>query len=166
MMKRAVAAIVFATLMVPALGADLNPCRLLTATEIASTLGSATSGGKPVGPSIDKDLGAKSWTCDQQVEKLFLSLNVVEFASAAAAAQGMTLMMKEAKDIPEGIKLTAAPGLGDRAVWGASAEGAMWVALKGKYMLNVTLAGDLTDPPRLREPLKRLATLALGRLVP
>jgi len=42
----------------------------------------------------------------------------------------------------------------------------MWVALKGKYMLNVTLAGDLADPPRLREPLKRLATVALGRLAP
>jgi hypothetical protein len=155
-----------ATLTGPALGADPNPCRLLTATEITSALGSVPSGGKPDGPSIDQDLQAKSWSCDQQVGKLLLSINVVEFASPAAAARGMTVMMKQAKDIPDGIKLTAAPDLGDQAVWGASAEGAMWVALKGKHMLNVTLAGALTDPPRLREPLKRLATLALGRLVP
>jgi hypothetical protein len=78
----------------------------------------------------------------------------------------MTLMLKDAKDIPEGIKLTAAPGLGDQAVWGASGEGAMWVTVKGKYMLNITVAGRPADPPRLREPLKRLATIALGRLVP
>jgi hypothetical protein len=95
-----------------------------------------------------------------------LSINVVEFASAAVAARGMTVMMKQAEDIQEGIKLTEAPDLGDRAVWGASTEGAMWVALKGKYMFNVTLAGELTDPPRLREPLQRLTTLGLGRLVP
>jgi hypothetical protein len=166
MMKLSAAVIVMATSIVPALATDLDPCRLLTAAEIGSTLGGAPSGGKPDGPTIDEDLGAKAWSCNQQVGKLFFSINVAEFPSAAAAAQGMTLMMKQAKEIPEGIKLTGAPGLGDQAVWGASGDGAMWVTRKGKHMLNVTVAGRLTDPPRLREPLKRLATIALGRLVP
>jgi hypothetical protein len=70
MMKRAVVAAVIATLMGPALGADPNPCGLLTATEISATLGSVPSGGKPDGPLIDQDLGAKSWSCNQQVGKV------------------------------------------------------------------------------------------------
>jgi hypothetical protein len=40
----------------------------------------------------------------------------------------------------------------------------MWTVLKGKYIFALVLAGELTDASRLREPLKRLATLALGRL--
>jgi hypothetical protein len=166
MKKRAVAAIVVATWMAPALGADPNPCSLLTPKEITSALGSAPSGGKLGKPSVDKELGVKSWNCDYHVGKSVLSIDVFDFTSAAGAAKGMKVMMKEADSLPEGIKLAPASGVGDQSLWGASAEGAHWVALKGKYMLTVTLAGELKDPPRFREPMKRLATLALGRLVP
>jgi hypothetical protein len=157
---------VLATLTGTVIAADPDPCRLVTASEITAALGSAPSGGKPEGPSTDRELGAKAWSCDRQVGKLYLSINVIEFASPAAAVQGMQVMMKQAKGIPEGIRLTPASEVGDQAVWGGSAEGAMWIALRSRYMLNVTLAGELKDPGRFREPLKRLATLAVGRIVP
>jgi hypothetical protein len=166
MMRRLVISILSGTLAGPALGADPDPCRLLTAAEISSALGSAPKGGKADGPDLDRELAARSWTCSQQVGKSFLSVSVVEFASTAGAAKGMKMMLKEAKDMPDAIKLAPEKGVGEQAVWGASADGAMWIALKGKYMLNVTLAGQLANPQRLREPLKQLATQALGRLTP
>lgn len=161
-MKRAIAVIVIAAWMTPVLGADPNPCSLLTTKEIASALGSAPSGGKPAKPSVDKELGAKGWSCDYHVGKSYLSIVVIEFTSATGAAKGMKVMTKEAED----FKLAPAPGLGDQSVWGASEEGALWATLKGKYLLSVTLAGQLKDPPRFREPMKQLASLALGRLSP
>lgn len=164
MMTSVAGAIVVATLVVPTQGANLDPCRLLTAAEITSTLGTAPSGGKPVGPTIDKDVGGRLWACDRHVGEAFLSISVYEFATAAA--QGWMAMMKQSQDTPETFQLTPASGLGDRAAWGGESGGAMWVALKGKYMLTVTLAVDTTDPQRLHDPLKRLTTLALGRLVP
>ena len=166
MMTTVAAAIVVGTLMGPKQGASLDPCRLLTAAELTSALGSAPSGGKPVGPTIEKEIGGRSWACDQHVGEGVLSITVYEFATAAAAAQGWTAMLKESRDTPEAFQLAPASGPGDRAAWGGEDGGGMWVVLKGKYMLNVTLAVDTTDPLRLREPLKRLTTLALGRLVP
>lgn len=166
MMTSVATATVVATLMVPTLGAAPDPCRLLTAAEITAALGSAPSGGKSVGPTIDKDIGGRSWACDQHVGEAVLSITVFEFATAAAAAEGWTVMMKESQSTPEAFQLAPAPGPGDRAAWGGEEGGAMWMALKGRYMLNVTLAVDTKDPLRLREPLKRLTTLALGRLVP
>jgi hypothetical protein len=115
------------------------------------------------GPTFDEELRAKAWTCEQQVGKAMLSISVVEFASPAAAARGMAEMMKSSRETPEAMKLSLASGVGEQAAWGASPEGAMWVALQGKHMLNVTVAGT-ADPPRLREPLRRLTGLALGRL--
>jgi hypothetical protein len=163
---RALAVIVIAAWIAPALGADPNPCSLLTTKEIASVLGGAPSVGKPGKPSVDKELGVKSWNCDYHVGKSVLSIDVFDFTSATGAAKGMKAMMKEANAMPDGIKLAPTSGVGDQSLWGASAEGAHWVAARGKYVLTVTLAGELKDPPRFSEPMKRLATLALGRLVP
>jgi hypothetical protein len=163
MKVKALAAIATMMFALPALAA-LEPCRLLTTDEITSALGGAPTARKALDPATDTSLGAKLWTCEQQVGKTFLSINVIEFGSAAAATQVMTKMIQEARDIPGSIKLTPAPGLGDRAASGASAEGAIWVVLKGNNILTVTLAGEMADPPRLLDPLKRLATLALARL--
>ncbi|HET9208354.1 MAG TPA: hypothetical protein VFO28_19090 [Burkholderiaceae bacterium] len=143
--------------------ADPNPCELVTSNEVASSVGAQPAPGVRSGPTIDEGLRAKAWTCEQQVDKGMLAIAVVEFASPDAAAQGMAAMLKAAKENPGALRFTPASGVGDQAVWGVSPEGAMWVALKGKHILNVTMAGT-ADPPRLREPLRRLTASALGRL--
>lgn len=160
---RIVAAVGAAAFFAPA-HAAVEACRLLAPAEITSALGAAPTGRKALDPSTDPGLGAKLWTCEQQVGRMFLSINVIELGSPAAAAQVMTRMIQEARDIPGSIKLNAAPGPGERAASGASAEGAIWVVLKGNNILNVTLAGEVVDPPRILESLKGLATLAQGRL--
>ena len=158
-----VAALLLSAFIAPSPVLDPDPCRLLTASEIRSALGSAPSGGEPVGPEIDEEMAAKSWACDQQLGKQLLSISVLEFASTAAAANGMTVIRK-ASESPDVLKLTEAPGLGARALWGSEEGGAVWVAHQGRYILNLTFAGDMADPAGLREPLRRLAVLALGRL--
>ena len=166
MMTSIVAAVVAATAIGPVPRGAPDPCRLLTAAEITASLGSPPSDPKSDGPVVDEELGRKAWSCNQRVGKFLLFLNVIEVGSAAAAVRGFDEMLNVARDGSADVKFTAAPGLGDRAVWSATDDSIMWVTVKGKYLLNVTLAGDVTDPPRFREPLKRLAATALGRLTP
>ena len=158
-----VAAILTVMFALPALAA-VEPCRLITPEEITSTLGNPPSARKALEPATDANLGARLWTCEQQVGKAFLSINVIEFGSGAAATQVMTKMIQEARDVPGTIKLASIAGLGDRAASGASAEGAIWVVLKGNNILNVALVGELADPQRQLDTLKSLAALALARL--
>ena len=73
-------------------------------------------------------------------------------------------MLKIARESTVGVPIAEAPGVGDRSIWGANAEGALWVVQKGRYMLNVTAAGELANPSALREPLRRLAAQGVGRL--
>jgi len=141
-----------------------DPCGLVSSTEIASALGSKPSPGRTVGPSVDEETGTKVSACSWKVDDLFLSIDVDEFRTAAAAAAALTESGKLSMEVEEVMKLSPQAGLGDGALWGASPEGALWGAVKGKYMLNVALAGELGDGGRYRDPLKRLASLALTRL--
>jgi hypothetical protein len=156
-------ALVLSLLPFVASAADPDPCQLVTSAEVASHIGANASPGVRAGPAVDEELRGKAWTCEQQVGKAMLAIGVVEFASPAAAAQGMAAMMKSSKETPEAMKLAPATGLGEQAAWGASPEGAIWVVLKGKHMLSMTMAGH-RDPSSLREPLRRLTALALARL--
>ena len=61
-------------------------------------------------------------------------------------------------------KMVPQPGPGDRALWGSTSIGAIWVVQRGKHMLSVTLAGELGDGSRYRASLSKLAGLAAGRL--
>jgi hypothetical protein len=96
------------------------------------------------------------------VGDLSLSIDVAEFSTAAAAAAALTEAEKASVEVE--MKLRPQAGLADGALWGANPEGAIWVARKGKYWLSVTLAGELGDGVRYRDPLKRLASLALAKL--
>ncbi|MGQ0545466.1 MAG: hypothetical protein ACT4P3_09065 [Betaproteobacteria bacterium] len=160
-MKRQLAAIALAASVLPALAADPDPCRLLTPAEIAAALGAQPAAGKPGGPRLEQ--GVKAWHCDRQVGKYYLSVNAYEFPSAAAAKRGLAEALEEAKGT---FALGPATGAGEAAAWGADEDGAIWIAVKGRYMANVTVAGELKSPQSLREPVRRLVAQALARLAP
>jgi hypothetical protein len=160
-MKREIAALALAASALPAAGADPDPCRLLTPAEISAALGAQAAHGKAGGPKVEH--GVKAWHCDRQVGRYYFSVNAYEFASPAAAKRGLTEALAEAKGT---IELGPATGVGDIAAWGADEDGAMWFAVKGRYMANVTVAGELKNPQSMREPLRRLVVQALARLVP
>jgi hypothetical protein len=153
-------AIIVVSALAAALRADPEPCKLLTVAEITSALGNAPAAEEIRGPEIDTQMQVKNWACDRQVGKYMLSLDVFDFQSEAAVARGIAEMRKTQDPFP----LQAVPGERDQALWGSSEEGAIWVAVKGKYVVTLTLAGDLANPTSFREPLKRLAGSALARL--
>ena len=64
------------------------------------------------------------------------------------------------------LELGPATGVGEAAAWGADEDGAIWFAVKGRYMANATVAGELKNPQSMCEPLRRLVAQALARLVP
>jgi hypothetical protein len=160
-MKRAMAALALAAAALPAAGADPDACRMLTAAEITAALGAKPAGGKPGKPRVEK--GVKTWHCDQQVGRYYLSVNVYEFPSPAAARRGLAEGLEEAKGT---LELGPAGDVGEAAAWGADEDGAIWFAVKGKHMANVTVAGELKNPQSMREPLRRLVAQALARLAP
>src|SRR5688572_25778833 len=160
-MKRDLVALALAAAVLPAAAADPDACRLLTAAEITAALGAKPAGGKPKGPKVEQ--GVKVWHCDQQVGRYFLSVNAYEFPSPAAARRGLAEGLAEAKGT---FELDPASDVGEAAAWGADEDGAIWLAVKGRYMANVTVAGELKKPQSMREPLRRLVAQALARLAP
>lgn len=160
-MSKVIAALALAAAVLPATAADPDACRLLTAAEITAALGAKPAGGKPGRPKVEQ--GVKVWHCDQQVGRYFLSVNAYEFPSPAAARRGLAEGLAEAKGT---IELGPASDVGEAAAWGADEDGAIWLAVKGRYMANVTVAGELKKPQSLREPLRRLVAQALARLAP
>jgi hypothetical protein len=168
MLTGVLAAAAAASILVPLLAPVPDPCRLVSAAEVTDALGSAPSAGKPIGPDVDEETGARVAVCTSELANAVLSISVAEFASPAAAGKALTTMAAAVNEEPEDDvmpKLTAQPGLGERAVWGATSDMALWIALKGRYLLNVAVVDDLPgSAARHREPLKRLASLALAKL--
>jgi hypothetical protein len=152
--------VLVASALAPA-AADPDPCALLTAAEITAALGAKPAGGKPKGPRVEQ--GVRVWHCDQNVGRYFLSVNAYEFPSAAAAKRGLAEGLKEAKGT---LELAPATGVGEAAASGADEDGVIWFAVKGRYMANVTVAGELKNPQAMREPVRRLVAQALARLAP
>jgi hypothetical protein len=146
-----------------ALHADPEPCKLLTVAEITAALGKAPEAGTPRGPEVDQALQVKGWACDRVVGEYHLSIDVFEFASPSVAAQGIATMRELAKG-GDPFPLEPVSGERDPALWGSSDEGAIWAVSRGQYIVTITLAGNLRNPAALRDPLKRLAGAAVGRL--
>jgi hypothetical protein len=143
-----------------------DPCRLLTPAEVRASLGAAPTGLAPDGPVEDPDLNAMSWSCTQQAGMGLLTLTVVEFDSASAAAGGMVTMIQVSKASLDAIQLNPTAGLGDRSAWGYGDSGGMWVAIKGRHLLSLAYGLQSATPATQRETLRQLAALALGRLTP
>jgi hypothetical protein len=158
------AALIVGTLAAPTAAAQPDPCTLLPAAEVSSALGTEPSGGKADPPR--KESGATGRLCTQQIGKRILSINVAEFASAPAADQGFTLVLKQFQDNSPEMKLAPATGVGDRSAFGTRPMGAMWMATKGKYMLAITVMLEPTNPSQLREPIRRLMMVGLAKLAP
>lgn len=145
--------------------ADPRPCELYSAAEITSVTGVAPARGQPDGPEVDKDLAATAWTCGWPIGERYFAARVIRFRSAADATKAMASTSQILKSFPEGIQLSAVPGPGEQALWGAAAEeGAIWVVRKGATMFTVMFVGEHKKPESLREPLRKLVASGLAKL--
>jgi hypothetical protein len=114
---------------------------------------------------VDKDLAATGWTCGWLAGERYFAASVLRFRSAADATKAMASTTQMLKKFPEGIQLSAVPGPGEQALWGASSEeGALWIVRKGATVFAVVLAGEIKKPESLREPLRKLVASGLAKL--
>jgi hypothetical protein len=139
-----------------------DPCELLTPAQISSAFGKAPAKAERKKPERDEETKSDSWICTMEVGEELLMISVSEFPAAAAAGTVFTGVVKTHNEDLE-VKMTIESGLGDRSAWAARPD-AIWVAIKGKYMLMLHVATANGDGTRHREPLKRLAAAALTKL--
>ncbi len=137
-----------------------DPCQLVTAAQVKAMLGKTPGKGTVTKPEYDKVNQASSTMCSMEIGEELLMITVAEFATAAGANKTFTAI---ASDPDLGVKMTLDSGLGEKAAWGARPD-ALWIVLKGRYLLNLMIATANADGTPYREPLKRLNALALGKL--
>ncbi|MBX3303350.1 MAG: hypothetical protein KF693_14140 [Nitrospira sp.] len=148
-----------------AFAAEPRPCEWLTSSEIATVLGAAPGPAKSHhGPRSDKEIEAIAWTCDRTAGNRSASIEVIQFGSEAESTRAMRHTLQEAGGELEDIRLSPVAGPGDQALWGTWQDGAIWVVRKGHTVLSIIVAGDLTEPQSLREPMRELVQRALARL--
>lgn len=157
--------------------ADPDPCKLVDASEIEAALGSAPAPHMAaMGPDVDEDSGARTWSCWRYLGDAMLFIAVTEFDTPAAAAREFATAARKLAagdqiddlDIKvTDMKVTVESGVGDRAAWVAVQDGFGWSAQKGRYVLSITLAAEATGEDgagRYKEPLKRLVISGLAKL--
>lgn len=141
-----------------------DPCQLATAAEITAALGGKPTKGEVSGPDEENDYKAKSWTCIMAVGKIHLFISLIEFPSAALADKGYARQLQISKDDRETMQMGPATGVGEKSLWGADEDGAIWMGLKGRFMIGTTITGEAKSFAQYREPLRKLAVAALGRI--
>lgn len=160
-----IVAIGLAALPIAATAADPRPCELFSAAEIKSVAGVAPARGQAEGPDVKEFPGATTWTCGWLVGERYFATRVLRFRSAADATRALASNSQILKSYPEGLQLSAVPGPGEQALWGASTdEGAIWLVRRGGTLFSVILAGELKNPQSLREPLRKLVASGLAKL--
>jgi hypothetical protein len=123
-----------------ALAADA--CALLAQTEAATLLGQPIVQVTPSGPQRDEDSGGQLTYCTYRAATSAVVVSVVEFSSGAEARKQLTKNLVQERMDAEDAKVSEEPGLGERAFYGASAKGAMYVFLKKSKVIGVGVGGS------------------------
>lgn len=137
-----------------------GPCELMDRATVIALLGPTSTAGTPAGPERDDDSGGTVRYCTFRAGSAALILSQVTFSSAAEAGKATTKELVTSRMEGDGAKITDEPGLGDRAYWAYTAEGAEFVVLKGSVVLGVALGGHLANPPVSYRKALRAATAA------
>lgn len=137
-----------------------GPCDLLDRATVAMLLGQTSTPGTPAGPERDDDTGGTVRYCTFRASTTALIVSQVTFGSAAEASKATTKELVTSRLEGEGSKIVEEAGLGDRAYWAYTAEGAEMVVLKGSIVLGIALGGQLSNPPVSYRKVLHAATAA------
>lgn len=135
-----------------------NPCDLLDRATVVALLGPTTSAGTPSGPEPDDDTDGTVSYCTFKGATGAMILSQVTFASPAAARKAASKELVTARMDGDRATISEEPGLGERAWWAYTAEGAQVVVLQGPVVLGVAIGGGLPKPPRSYHDALRAAT--------
>ena len=151
--------------LVAALAAAAGPCDLVDRAVVARLLGHPITATSPVSGRRDEETGGILSYCTYEGGWAGLVVSVVRFGDPAEARRVTTRRLVAGRLDEERATVTEESGLGDRAFWAYTAEGAEWVVLKGSLLVGVALGGRPGRPPRsLKSALREATVAALGKL--
>lgn len=142
-----------------------GPCDLLDPATVSELLGQPLTRGVPAGPEPDEDTGGTLSYCTYHAGPTALIVSQVAFESAAAARKATTKELVAGRLEDDLMALKEEPGLGDKAFWAYTPQGAEYVVLKGPSVLGLALGGRLPKPPAsYQAALRAAAAKAITRL--
>ncbi len=135
-------------------------CALIDRATVVALLGPAGSAGTQAPPEPDEDTGGTLSYCTFRSGTGGLILSKVTFATAAAALKATTKELVSSRMEGDGATIADETGLGDKAYWAYTSEGAEFVVVKGSVVVAVALGGQLPNPPASYRKALRAATSA------
>lgn len=145
-----------ATAPAPAAG----PCDLLDLATASALVGQPVARGMADGPTVDEETGGSTNFCIYQAGPSMLIVSVTTYKSAAAAKAATTKESMSERMEGEGTTLSEEAGLGERAYWMVTKQGAQFAVLKGANVLSMALGGSSSKPPASNKTALRAATVA------
>ncbi len=125
-----------------------DPCKLVSRVEAQGFLSEAIADTVREEPEPDEDSGGVITTCGYLAKTVHFYVTVVEFKSPAEAAGKVTIQFFKARKAAPTVE--PEPGLGDRALFGYSAEAVMMVVLKGPRAYAIGLVGAIAKGDAVR----------------
>lgn len=143
--------------------AAANACSLLMGAEVAAILGQPVQ-GTPTGPERDEDSGGQLTYCFYRAPNPSMFVSIVEFDSPAEARKQLTKHLVEQRMDEEKVTVTEESGIGDKAFFGLSSRGAMYVFQKQGRIIGIGIGGEsLANPGAWKERLRSAALAAAGK---
>lgn len=165
----------FTVLVSTAAALALTPpdvCPMLSRTEAAAILGQPVT---EVVPGKDESSSEKQAYCIYRSAGGELLTFVSEFSSAAEAKKQMTARLAAAQaevakqtaatPAAEKVSMSEEAGVGEKALWTGSGQGAMYAALQGNRLIGAVLGGQgMKDPASKKAALKGVVASTLAKL--
>lgn len=137
-----------------------GPCDLLDLATVSALVGQPVARGTADGPTVDEETGGSTHFCIYQAGPAMLIVSVTSYKSAAAAKAATTKELVSERSEEAEATITEETGLGERAFWAVTKQGAQFVVLKGANVLALALGGNPAKPPASNKPALRAAAVA------
>ena len=140
---RHVAIVLSAPLLILVSSATLaaDPCALVTRTEASALLGQPSAPGAKSGPARDEDSSGQLSYCTYKAGTAALIVSLVEFSSPAEAKKALTANLVKRRIGEDDAKVTEEAGIAERAFYAVTAEGSMYVFIKGSTVVGLGIGG-------------------------
>ena len=147
------------------LAAPIDPCSLVSKAEAGALLGSPILHASAFTPVKDEETGGMQVNCMMSTKTSGFVISVVSFSSAGEAHAKTTKEVVAERNDGNHLKIEEVKGLGDRAYWATTDNGAQYVVVKGARVLGLSLGGQLAHPPAsYQSGMRALVVKALAKL--
>jgi hypothetical protein len=126
---------------VPGAARAADTCALVSRAEASALLGQPAGAGAATPATRDEDSSGQLSYCTYRAPASALIVSVVEFATPGEARKSLTVNMVKSRMEEEATKVSEEPGIGERSFYAASAEGSMYVFLKGNKVVGLAVGG-------------------------